>query len=392
VSDGYRLLSDSLLLFFASIRVHSRSRFQNPHPGTTQMNIDIHRLEKRFGSFAALQGIDLSIASGELVALLGPSGSGKTTLLRTIAGLEFADRGRILFGDRDASHLSVQARRVGFVFQHYALFRHMSVLENVAFGLRCRPRRERPAAEEIERRARELLQRVQLEDLHARLPDQLSGGQRQRVALARAMAIDPTVLLLDEPFGALDAKVRVELRRWLRRIHDETGYTTVFVTHDQEEALELADRVVVLNEGRIEQVGTPGEVYADPRTPFVFDFLGRSNQLQGQVREGHFLVDGAAHAIALGHDASASGPEDHARLFVRPHDLRVVPVEAGLPARVRQVRRLAGRATLDLEVAGQARGIELDLPDDAALPLPRPGDQFGITAARFRVFAGAAAS
>jgi sulfate transport system ATP-binding protein len=355
------------------------------------MNIDIHRLEKRFDTFAALQGIELSIASGELVALLGPSGSGKTTLLRTIAGLEFADSGRILFGDRDASQLSVQERRVGFVFQHYALFRHMSVLENVAFGLRCRPRRERPAKAEIERRARELLQRVQLEDLHARLPDQLSGGQRQRVALARAMAIDPTVLLLDEPFGALDAKVRVELRRWLRRIHDETGYTTVFVTHDQEEALELADRIVVLNGGRIEQVGTPAEVYADPATPFVFDFLGRSNRLQGRVSDAHFLVDGAAHAIALAQDASAAAMEGRSQLYVRPHDLRVVAAGTGLPARVRQVRRLAGRATLDLEVPGQARELELDLPDDGSAGIPRPGDHLGVAPTRFRVFPGEAA-
>jgi sulfate transport system ATP-binding protein len=352
------------------------------------MNIDIHRLEKRYGEFVALRGVDLSIASGELIALLGPSGSGKTTLLRAIAGLEFADRGQILFGGRDASHLSVQARRVGFVFQHYALFRHMSVLENVAFGLRCKPRRERPSGNEIERRALELLERVQLADLHRRLPDQLSGGQRQRVALARAMAIDPTVLLLDEPFGALDAKVRVELRRWLRQIHDETGYTTVFVTHDQEEALELADRVVVLNQGRIEQSGTPEVVYGEPDSPFVFDFLGRSNAIEGTVRAGHFQVEASDQRIDLADAARNSPAAGAARLFVRPHDLRLHDAGAGWRARVRGVRRIAGRATLEVELAGQSRTIEVDVPDDGSHRIPVAGEQLGLTPTRFRVFAG----
>jgi sulfate transport system ATP-binding protein len=318
--------------------------------------------------------------------LLGPSGSGKTTLLRTIAGLEFADRGQILFGTRDASRLSVQERRVGFVFQHYALFRHMSVLENVAFGLRCKPRRERPAKRDIEKRAQELLDRVQLGELRDRLPDQLSGGQRQRVALARAMAIDPTVLLLDEPFGALDAKVRVELRRWLRQIHDETGYTTVFVTHDQEEALELADRVVVLNEGRIEQVGTPQEIYAHPRTPFVYDFLGRSNRLQGEVRNGRFRADGSAIELDLA-ERQADG---RARLFVRPHDLQLDVDGHGLPAEVRQVRRLAGRATLELTLDAQDRAIELDLADDERTFVPSAGARIAVRPTRYRVFGAAA--
>jgi sulfate transport system ATP-binding protein len=353
------------------------------------MNIDIHRLEKRYGDFVALRGVDLSIASGELIALLGPSGSGKTTLLRAIAGLEFADRGQILFGGRDASHLSVQARRVGFVFQHYALFRHMSVLENVAFGLRCKPRRERPPTKEIEKRALELLERMQLVDLHARLPDQLSGGQRQRVALARAMAIDPTVLLLDEPFGALDAKVRVELRRWLRQIHDDTGYTTVFVTHDQEEALELADRVVVLNQGRIEQAGTPESVYAQPDSPFVFDFLGRANAIDGAVRDGRFEVEGQDDAIALPASPRTGPTAGAARLYVRPHDLRVQDAGDGLRARVRQVRRIAGRATIDVELAGQTRSIEVDVPDDGSHRIPQPGEHLGIAPTRFRVFAAA---
>jgi sulfate transport system ATP-binding protein len=346
------------------------------------MDIEIRGLQKRYGEFHALRGVDLRIASGELIALLGPSGSGKTTLLRAIAGLESADRGQILFGGRDASSLSVQARRAGFVFQHYALFRHMSVLENVAFGLRCKPRRERPAWREIERRALELLERVQLAELRDRLPEQLSGGQRQRVALARAMAIDPTVLLLDEPFGALDAKVRVELRRWLRQIHDDTGYTTVFVTHDQEEALELADRVVVLNDGRIEQIGTPDDIYADPRTPFVFDFLGRSNRLSGAVRGGRFVPDGAT----LDFELDAAPLDGAAQLYVRPHDLHLAAEGEGLPARVKHVRRLAGRATLELQLEAQPRSLELDLAERDPVRLPAPGARIAVRPARYRVF------
>ena len=241
------------------------------------MQISIRQLSKRYGNVTALNSIDLDIASGELLALLGPSGSGKTTLLRAIAGLEPIDDGRVLFGDIDATRLSVQERRVGFVFQHYALFKHMSVLDNITFGLRVRKRKHRPAREDIRRRGEELLKLVQLDGLDARYPNQLSGGQRQRVALARALAIEPRVLLLDEPFGALDAKVRKELRVWLRHLHDETGYTTVFVTHDQEEALELADRVVVMNAGSIEQVDTPEVIMRQPATPFVAEFVERDD-------------------------------------------------------------------------------------------------------------------
>jgi sulfate transport system ATP-binding protein len=235
--------------------------------------IDLLGIAKDFGAQPILQGIDLTIAPGELVALLGPSGSGKTTLLRIIAGLESANSGQVLFGGEDATRLRVQDRRVGFVFQSYALFRHMNVMDNIAYGLNVRSRQTRPARADIRRRALELLDLVQLAGLEARYPAQLSGGQRQRVALARALAIEPRVLLLDEPFGALDAKVRKDLRQWLRDIHDRTGLTTVFVTHDQGEALELADRVAILNGGRIEQVGTSKEIIERPATPFVKAFL-----------------------------------------------------------------------------------------------------------------------
>src|SRR6187551_1980187 len=243
------------------------------------MRISILNVTKRFGDFIALDQVKLDIRSGELIALLGPSGSGKTTLLRLIAGLEMPTAGKIFFGDTDASEKTVQERNIGFVFQHYALFRHMTILENISFGLKVRPRSTRPPSGEIRRRAMELLDLVQLTGLEKRYPNQLSGGQRQRVALARALAIEPGVLLLDEPFGALDAQVRKELRKWLREIHDHTGHTTVFVTHDQEEALELADRVVVMSQGAIEQVGTSDEVYDHPTNPFVFNFIGESSNL-----------------------------------------------------------------------------------------------------------------
>jgi len=247
------------------------------------MSIEVRNLTKSFGSFAALRDVSFTVHSGELVALLGPSGSGKTTLLRVIAGLEAPDTGSVLFDGDDATKRDPRERGVGFVFQHYALFRHMSVFENVAFGLRVRPRDQRPSEDEITRRVHELLGLVQLDYLGDRYPSQLSGGQRQRVALARALAVEPRVLLLDEPFGALDAKVRQELRRWLRRLHQEIHLTSVFVTHDQEEALELANRVVVMNEGRIEQDAPPGEVIEKPATPFVSNFLGNVNLFHGRV-------------------------------------------------------------------------------------------------------------
>ena len=347
------------------------------------MDIRIEGVGKQFGDTAALHPVDLAIPSGQLVALLGPSGSGKTTLLRLIAGLLPVDTGRIAFGNTDATRLTLRERRVGFVFQHYALFPHLSVFENIAFGLRCKPRAQRPDAAAITRKVEDLLGLVQMSGLRDRLPDQLSGGQKQRVALARAMAIDPTVLLLDEPFGALDAKVRVELRRWLRRIHEETGFTTLFVTHDQEEALELADRVVVMNAGRIEQDGAPDHVYAQPATPFVFDFLGRSNQLSGQVR------DQAFHAGDIGPSLPADGlPAGLATLFTRPHDIDVVPRGQGWAATVTEVRRLAGRLILEARVAGQARTVEVDLPS-ADAPAPRQGEEVGLLLRHYRLFPSA---
>ncbi|MFY8054950.1 MAG: sulfate/molybdate ABC transporter ATP-binding protein, partial [Limnohabitans sp.] len=231
------------------------------------MSIEIRNIHKQFGDFQALGDVSLDIHSGELIALLGPSGCGKTTLLRIIAGLEIADSGTILFSGEDTTHVHVRERQVGFVFQHYALFRHMTVFENVAFGLRVKPRAERPSEEQIKKKVHDLLSLVQLDWLADRYPSQLSGGQRQRIALARALAVEPKVLLLDEPFGALDAKVRKELRRWLRRLHDDLNVTTIFVTHDQEEALEVADRVVVMNKGNVEQVGSPQEVWEHPASP-----------------------------------------------------------------------------------------------------------------------------
>src|SRR5690554_1640539 len=256
------------------------------------MSIQVNNLRKEFGTFTALNDISLDFPAGELVALLGPSGCGKTTLLRIIAGLEQADSGSVLFGGEDTTNIGVRKRQVGFVFQHYALFKHMTVFENVAFGMRVKPRAQRPSERVIRQKVHELLSLVQLDWLADHYPSQLSGGQRQRIALARALAVEPRVLLLDEPFGALDAKVRKELRRWLRRLHDELNVASVFVTHDQEEALDVADRVVLMNAGRIEQVGTPREVCEHPATPFVYGFLGDVNLFQGRVRDGVWQTEG----------------------------------------------------------------------------------------------------
>jgi sulfate/thiosulfate transport system ATP-binding protein len=309
---------------------------------------------------AALNDVSLDVGSGELVALLGPSGSGKTTLLRVIAGLEQADRGQVFFGDEDASQKSVQERRVGFVFQNYALFKHMTIAENIAFGLEVRTRGTRPPKAEIKRRVLELLDLVQLSGLEKRRPAQLSGGQRQRVALARALAVEPKVLLLDEPFGALDAKVRRDLRRWLRELHDQTGHTTIFVTHDQDEALELADRVAVLSKGKIEQIGTPDEIYDHPATPFVHDFIGEASSLPVEAKDGSFWL--GAERIAL---PVLGGQAGHGRLFVRPQDV-VIDQTGGIAAEVVAVRRTG--AARRAEIAFPAlRGEHVEINAPAAL-------------------------
>jgi len=284
------------------------------------MSIEVQGVTKYFGDFAALNNVSLEVQTGELIALLGPSGSGKTTLLRIVAGLEAPDKGAVFLLGENAANKNPKDRRVGFVFQHYALFRHMTVFENVAFGLRVRSRRLRPSKGEIREKVTSLLQLVQLERYADRLPSQLSGGQRQRVALARALAVEPKVLLLDEPFGALDAKVRKELRRWLRRLHDDIHVTSVFVTHDQEEALEVADRVVIMNQGRVEQIGEPEEVYHRPATPFTYNFLGDVNIFHGRMDDGQVqILHHADGDISL----PTPGDEQTAQIFIRPHLLDI---------------------------------------------------------------------
>ena len=326
------------------------------------MSIQVRNVSKRFGTFDALDDVSLEIAPGELVALLGPSGSGKTTLLRVIAGLEVPDRGRVRVEGEDTTDKRVQERNVGFVFQHYALFRHMTIFENVAFGLRVRPRAQRPSKEAIADKVHSLLELVQLDWLADRYPHQLSGGQRQRIALARALAIEPKVLLLDEPFGALDAKVRRELRRWLRRLHDEIQLTSVFVTHDQEEALEVADRVVVVNHGRIEQAGAPGHVYDNPATPFVYEFLGNVNLFEGRVSRGIATVGGRRLAAPEHPEAE----EALATAYVRPHDIDVgvQSSDEAVPATVDHAVALGSVVRLELSRRDNGEVVEVELPRD----------------------------
>ena len=348
------------------------------------MSIEISGIKKRFGTFQALKGIDLKAGRNEFLALLGPSGSGKTTLLRIIAGLEFPDEGEIRFEGIDVATRTARDRKVGFVFQHYALFRHMTVFENVAFGLRVKPRKSRPSEEDIRERVMRLLALVQLDWLADRYPSKLSGGQRQRVALARALAIEPEVLLLDEPFGALDAKVRKELRRWLRTLHEEMGLTSIFVTHDQEEALELADRVVVMNLGEIEQVGTPQKIYEEPSSPYVFDFIGNTNRFECEVVNGEVLVEDWRAPVA----EHAGVARAKALAYVRPHDffLRREGEGPGLQARVSHV--FAAGPSLRVECES-ARGqlVEVDLPRHAwtALGL-QPGDHVRMEPRVIKVF------
>jgi len=350
------------------------------------MSIQVRNVSKSFGDFKALDNVSFDIPTGELVALLGPSGSGKTTLLRLIAGLEDLDPGEssIRYYEEDMTGQSVRKRRVGFVFQHYALFRHMTVFENVAFGMRSLPRAKRPTSEHIRARVHELLALVQLEGLAGRYPTQLSGGQRQRVALARALAVQPRVLLLDEPFGALDAKVRAELRQWVRRLHDELHITSVFVTHDQEEALEIADRVVVMSKGKIEQIGAPADVYHSPETEFVMNFLGQVNTFQGRAvgREIEFAD------IRV---AAADGEErrGEVRVFVRPHELELNASPNGRPCFETTVLRIhaAGAvARLDLQLRN-GRLITADLSQDRFAELaPALGSTLMAAPRRVHVF------
>ena len=364
------------------------------------MSIQVRNIRKRFGGFTALNDVSLEFPTGELVALLGPSGCGKTTLLRIIAGLEQADSGQVLLNGSDASDKHVRERQVGFVFQHYALFRHMTVFDNIAFGLRMKPRAARPSAQKIRERTRKLLELVQLESLAARFPSQLSGGQRQRVALARALAVEPNVLLLDEPFGALDAQVRKELRRWLRRLHDDLHITSIFVTHDQEEALEVADRVVLMNQGRVEQIGAPEEVYQRPATPFVYGFLGAVNLFHARVDgEGIKVGEGllcAPNAVDVasgkaGHGASEGAP---VLAFARPYELDILPdspisdgqTKEGMAASVTRLLSFGVTTRVELEGDG-GRHFEVELARARATALGLTvGQSVRLVPSNLRVF------
>lgn len=350
------------------------------------MSIEIENITKQFGSFTALGNVSLTIPSGELVALLGPSGSGKTTLLRIIAGLETPDSGRILFNGEDTTLSHVRERKVGFVFQHYALFKHMTVFDNVAFGLTVRPKATRPSKSDIKEKVMKLLQLVQLEALANRYPAQLSGGQRQRIALARALAVEPQVLLLDEPFGALDAQVRAELRRWLRKLHDEIHVTSVFVTHDQEEALEVADRIVVMNKGKIEQAGTPDQVYEHPANPFVLNFLGNVNLFhgrmsQGQSQLGGLKIDSPGYAGADGSPAVA---------YVRSHDIEIerTPLDStALKSEIKHIQKLGPSVRVTLAIDGSGEFIEAELTRDVYQTLGlQHGEKVYVRPRQVRVF------
>jgi sulfate transport system ATP-binding protein len=347
------------------------------------MSIQVDHVTKRFGSFTVLNDVSLHAQAGELIALLGPSGCGKTTLLRILAGLERPDQGRILLHDIEVTDQRITDRRVGFVFQHYALFRHMTVAENVAFGLSVLPNAQRPSAEKIRRKVDELLSLVQMRAMADRYPNQLSGGQRQRVALARALAVEPKLLLLDEPFGALDAKVRKELRRWLRRLHDELHITSILVTHDQEEALEAADRIVVLNQGHIEQTGTPEEVYENPATPFVYQFLGDVNVFHGRIAQDRVSHEGAS-------EQEQDALDEHEVTFVRPHDLELSlsrTTTTQLEATVRFVITAGSRVRLELVSKDSPQIISVELTKDRYRELKlQQGDAVFVHPKQLQVF------
>jgi sulfate transport system ATP-binding protein len=352
------------------------------------MSVEVRNVTKRFGKFTALDNVNLKIESGELVALLGPSGSGKTTLLRIIAGLEFPDPGpaQVLFYGEDVTNIPASERKAGFAFQHYALFRHLNVFENIAFGLRVLPRSKRPKEPDIRARVEKLLQLIQLDAHGKRFPTQLSGGQRQRVALARALAVEPKVLLLDEPFGALDAKVRKELRRWLRQLHEEIPVTTLFVTHDREEAMEVAGRVAVLHDGSVEQIGTPEQIYDQPASAFVYDFLGNVNLFHGQSHGGSVKIGDTEYAVT----EKGGPPEMPAVAFVRPHDIRISREPGGhatLAARVIRCNTAGPSAHLELRRLDNDGWFEVQLSKEQFNELQlNTGDQVYVELRNVRVF------
>lgn len=349
------------------------------------MSIQIKNISKAYGSFQALNQINFDIQTGELVALLGPSGSGKTSLLRIIAGLETADHGSILLNGENITQASVRDRNVGFVFQHYALFRHMSVFENIAYGLKVRPRKIRPSSGEIREKVERLLKLVKLEAFANRFPSQLSGGQRQRVALARALAVEPKVLLLDEPFGALDAKVRKDLRRWIRKLHDDFQITSVFVTHDQEEAMDVADRIVVMNEGKVEQIGTPEQVYAEPKNPFVYDFIGNVNLFKGRLQNGklkHGLLEVKLPEYGKEKNIEAVG-------YARPHELAIgrEPDTDGVLADITHIHFAGATIKLELNRKDTGESLEAELMTDHFQSLQlKKGEEVYVKPKQLKVF------
>jgi sulfate/thiosulfate transport system ATP-binding protein len=354
------------------------------------MSVEVRNITKQFSRFPALRDVNLKVNPGELLALLGPSGSGKTTLLRIIGGLEFPDpgAGQILLHGEDVTHLSARDRQIGFVFQHYALFRHLNVFENVAFGLRVRSRATRPDEASIRNNVKELLALVQLDGLEKRFPGQLSGGQRQRVALARALAVQPKVLLLDEPFGALDAKVRKDLRRWIRHFHKDIHITSIFVTHDQDEALEVADRVVVMNQGRIEQIGTPDEVYDEPGNPFVFSFLGRSVTFHGRMEQGRLHLGRSITDLPDSHLAQESAP---VIIYVRPQDLWIANKAAEGPylqATILDVNLAGPLVYLELERCDNDESFQVEIPAEQGREIDlKVGNIIYVNLKRYRAFA-----